>query len=101
MPQLKSFRYYAVIVLILLMPLSSCGPQYKASRAERQTEKKMEKRRKEGEKAMQQAKENHIKTQSRDTRKRMKESRKRSERINKHRKAPFYKRWYNAIFRRR
>ncbi len=101
MPGIKSFRYYTVIALILLLPLSSCGPQYKAARAERQTERKAEKRRIEGEKAMQRAKEKHVKSQSKDTRKRMKETRKRSERLNKHRKPPFYVRWYNAIFRRR
>lgn len=100
MPQMKSFRFYAIIGLILLMPLSSCGPGYKATKAQRQSEKQVEQRRKEGDRAMQRARDNHLKTQSKDTRKRMKETRKRSERINKQRKPPFYVRWYNAIKRR-
>ncbi len=101
MPQSKSLRYYVIIALLLLLPLSSCGPQYKAARTERQTEKKKEKRRMEGEKAMQKAKEDHIKAQSKDTRKRMKETRRKSRRVNNYRKEPFYERWYKAIFRRR
>ncbi|TVQ15134.1 MAG: hypothetical protein EA361_06410 [Bacteroidetes bacterium] len=97
---MKSFRYYAIIALILLMPLSSCGPGYKATKAQRQSEKQVAQRRKEGDRTIQRAKDNHLRTQSRETRKRMKQSRKRSERINKQQKAPFYVRWYDAIRRK-
>ncbi len=100
MPKMKSFRYYAIIALILLMPLSSCGPGHKAAKAQRQSERQVEQRRKEGDRAMQRARDNHLRTQSRETRKRMKETRKRSERLNKQQKAPFYVRWFDAIRRK-
>ncbi|MFN3554720.1 MAG: hypothetical protein ACK4VN_02015 [Bacteroidales bacterium] len=94
----RSYRYYLLIFLVLLLPLGSCGPKYKAAKAQRQLEKRMEQRRKEGERAMSQARQRHQNVQSPETRKRMKETRKKSDRLlNNNRKKPFYQRWYDKV----
>lgn len=86
---------------ILLLPLNSCGPKYKAARAQRQIEKQQEQKRKEGERALRQGRERHLQAQSRETRKRMQETRRKSERLNNTRKKPFYVRWIDALRGRR
>jgi hypothetical protein len=100
MSTIRSIRYYAIIGLIILLPFSSCGPKYKAAKARKQTEKKLEQRKLEGERALQQGHQRHQNVQSKETRKRMKQTRKQSERLNKTRKIPFYKRWYNSLIKR-
>lgn len=90
-------RYYLVMGLLLILPLSACGPKYQAARDQRQHEKRLEQRRKEGERAMQQARQRHIRGQSPETQRRMKETRRKSESLNNNRRSPFYVRWYNAI----
>lgn len=97
----NSIKYYALIGLLLLIPLSSCSPKYKATKAQRQAEKVQEKRRKEGERAMRQGREQHLRAQSKQTQKRMKETRRRSESLNNNRKKPFYIRWVDAVRGRR
>jgi len=97
MQQRKSFKYYVTIALLLFLPLMSCGPQYKAAKEQRQQEKRIEERRVAGERTLNDGKKRHLQTQSRETRKRMKQSRRQSERLNKNKRIPFYKRWYNAL----
>ncbi|MBW6480744.1 MAG: hypothetical protein K0B37_15045 [Bacteroidales bacterium] len=93
-----SFRYHILIYLLVLLPVTSCGPNYKVARTERQYEKRAEERRKEGERAMRQAKKRHVQMQSPETRQRMKQSRSKSNRmINNPRNKPFYVRWFNSI----
>jgi hypothetical protein len=96
----KSLRYYVLLCLVILLPVSACGPKYKATKARRQTERNLEQRRKEGERTFQQGQEQHQNIQSKETRKRMKQTRRQSERLNKSRKIPFYKRWYNSLIKR-
>jgi len=98
----KTFRYHLLIFLLVFLPVTSCGPKYKAARTQRQHEKRAEERRKEGERAMRQAQKRHIQMQSPETRQRMQQTRGKSNRlINNPRNKPFYVRWYNAIRGRR
>jgi hypothetical protein len=97
MYQRKSLKHYVTIILLLFLPLVSCGPQYKAAKEQRQQEKRIEERRIAGERSLNEGKKRHLQTQSRETRKRMKQSRRQSERLNKNKKIPFYKRWFNAL----
>jgi hypothetical protein len=90
-------RYILLAVLILILPMSSCGPKYKAHKAQKEQTKRIEQRRKEGERAIQQGKQRHQTIQSKDTRQRMKETQRKSKNLNKNRKTPFYKRWYNSL----
>ncbi len=96
----KSIGYYVIISLLILLPLSSCGPNYKATRAQRQTERQQEQRRQEGERTLLRGKKQHINAQSRETRKRMKQTRRHSQRLNNNRRIPFYKRWLNSLRRK-
>lgn len=88
-------RKYLFLLLILVLPLGSCGTKHKAHKAQRATEKRMELRRKEGEKALVQGKKNHYKLQSPETRKRMKETQKRNKQLHNPRKKPFFIRWFS------
>lgn len=100
MKRTRSLRYYFIMGLLLILPLSACGPKYQAAKAQRQHEKRIEQRRKEGERAMRQARQRHVKAQSPETQRRMKENRRKSESLNNNRRSPFYVRWFNAIRRR-
>lgn len=98
----KSFRYYLLLFLLVFLPLTSCGPKYKAAKSQRQMEKRTEQRRKEGERALNQGRARHVQMQSPETRQRMKETRKKSDRLlNNKKRKPFYVRWYNSIRGRR
>ena len=98
----RSFRYHFLLFLLVFLPVASCSPKYKATRTERQHEKRTEERRKEGERAMRQAKRRHVQMQSPETRQRMNKTLSKSNRIiNNPRNKPFYVRWYNAIRGRR
>jgi hypothetical protein len=94
---IRSFRYFVLAGLMLILPMSSCGPKYKAHKAQKQQEKRLEKRRKEGEKAISKGKQRHQTIQSKETQKRMKETRRKSEKLRSTRKKPFYKRWYDSL----
>lgn len=96
----RSFAYYLFVGLLLLMPLTSCGPKYKAVKARKQTEQRVEQRRLEGEKALQQGKKQHYASQDKETRKRMSRTQKQSRRMQGSRNDPFYKRWYKKIVKR-
>jgi hypothetical protein len=96
----KSIKYYFLIFLVVLLPLSACGPKYKAAKSRRQLEKRMEQRRLQGENALREGQKRHYKIQGRDAQKRMKETRKKSDRLNKKRKDPFYIRWFTSSGRR-
>jgi hypothetical protein len=100
MTRSNSLRYYVLLVFIFLLPLGSCGPKYKTAKAHKQTEKRLEQRRKEGDRALLEGRKRHQTVQSKETRKRMKQTRKQSQGLNKSRKVPFYQRWYNAIRKR-
>jgi len=93
----KSLRYYVLLLLVIILPLGSCGPKYKTAKAHKQTEKRLEQRRKEGDRALSNGKKRHNSVQTKETRKRMKQTRKQSQRLNKSGKVPFYQRWYNTI----
>lgn len=95
----KSIGYYVIISLLILLPLSSCGPTYKAARTQRQTERRLDQRKQEGERTLLQGQKQHINAQSRETRKRMKQTRRHSQRLNNNRRIPFYKRWYYSLRR--
>jgi hypothetical protein len=97
---LRSFRYYLLSLFMLILPMSSCGPKYKAYKAQKQQEKRIEQKRKEGERAIQQGKKRHHAIQSTDTKKRMKESQRRSKNLSNSRNKPFYKRWYDSLRRK-
>lgn len=98
----RSSRYYLLLFLLVFLPLSSCGPKYKAARSQRQMEKRMEQRKKEGERALNQGRTRHMQMQSPETRQRMKETRRKSDRLlNNQKRRPFYIRWYNSIRGRR
>ncbi len=100
MHHLKSFKYYVTITVLLLLPLLSCGPQFKATKEQRKQEKRIGARQNTGEIAFNEGKRRHLEAQSRETRKRMKQSRRQSERINKNKKIPFYRRWFITLLNR-
>jgi hypothetical protein len=100
MPFKRSFTYYLFVGLVLLMPLTSCGAKSKATKARKQTEKRLEQRRLEGEKALKQGKKQHYANQDKETRKRMSRTQKQSRRTQGNRNDPFYKRWYKSIVKR-
>jgi len=89
-----------IALFLIAVPVTSCGPKYKAAKAQKEHERRMELRREEGEKALQRGKERHWEIQTKETRERMKETRRQSQRLNNIRKEPFYIRWYRAIIRR-
>jgi hypothetical protein len=94
---IKSFRIYLMAVFILMLPISSCGSKYKAVKAQKQQEKRLVQRKKEGERALLKGKQRHNAVQSKDTKKRMKETRRKSNSLGSNRKSPFYKRWYDSV----
>ncbi len=96
----KTIKYYILFFLVVLLPLGSCGPKYKAAKAQRQMEKRIEQRRQDGERALLKGKERHQRIQGPEVRKRMKETRRKSDRLNQKRREPFYIRWFYAIRRR-
>jgi hypothetical protein len=94
----RSFKYRILIYLLVFLPLSSCGPKYKAVKTEQRLENKTEQRSKEDERTMRAARKRHVQIQSDDTQKRMKQTRSKSKRyLNKQRKKPFYVRWLNTL----
>jgi hypothetical protein len=96
----KSFKYFVLILLIVFLPMQSCRSASKAARAQKQYEKKSEQRKKEGEKALINAKKRHHKMQGKEGRKRMEQTRRKSQRLNKNKKEPFYIRWFAGSGRR-
>ena len=95
---MKYLRYSILYLSILILPLSSCAPRYKAWSQQRQVEKAQAQREKESRKAYREAQRRHMQNQSRETRKRMRETERRSsEHMGS--KLPFYKRWWRAIRR--
>jgi Flp pilus assembly protein TadB len=93
----KSFKYILLIFLVVLLPLGSCGTKQKAVKAQKQFDKRMEQRKREGEKALKAGKERHYQIQEKDVQDRMKETRRKSQRLGKNKKEPFYNRWYRSI----
>ncbi len=98
----RSFRQYFLFFCVLLLPLGACGPKYQAAKSQRQLERRMEQRKKEGERAMSQARQRHSRVQDKQTQQRMKQTRRQSDNlINNKGKRPFYIRWYESIKARR
>ncbi|MFW5892227.1 MAG: hypothetical protein ACOCUQ_02370 [Bacteroidota bacterium] len=95
----KKVFYILVFCIFLSLPLQSCSAAYKAKQEERQTEKREEQKKRESDKIMEEARENHLKMQTKETRKRMKETKRKSDAmLNNRSKKPFFLvRWYRAL----
>lgn len=86
-----------VFLFLVYMPLSSLAQEESRAVKNRkeQLEKQEEKKQKMGEKAHEEGIENHMRIQTKETRKRMKQNKKKSKRINNNRKEFFLKRWFS------
>ncbi|GEM_PF-3464308 len=93
----KMITYTLFIILLVLLPLGSCGPKSQAGRTQAEQEKKIEQRRQEGDRIMREARQRHMNAQSPEVRQRMKETRRKSDRLNNRRREPFYMRWYRTL----
>ncbi|MFP4289745.1 MAG: hypothetical protein ACLFQS_10850 [Bacteroidales bacterium] len=95
----KKIFYILFFCCVLAMPSQSCSTADKATKEQRQAEKRAEKKKEEGDKIMEKAREKHMQMQSKETRKRMKESRRKSDTmLNNRSKKPFFLvRWYRAL----
>jgi ABC-type transport system involved in cytochrome bd biosynthesis fused ATPase/permease subunit len=100
MPVKRSFTYYLCFAFLLILPLTSCTPKRKAAKARKQTEKRLEQRRLEGEKAIKLGKKQHYARQDKETQKRMNRTQRQSQRMKGKGNDPFYKRWYKKVAKR-
>ncbi|MGF1586881.1 MAG: hypothetical protein ACFCUM_16280 [Bacteroidales bacterium] len=94
-----------MLLVILGFVLTGTEPliAQKASRQVRKTERQLEKKEKEDAKELVKKRESqiqeHISRQSPEVQERMKQNRKNSRNWGRHKKAPFYIKWYRKIFK--
>ena len=95
---MRYLRYMILSLSILVLPVSSCTPRYKAWSQQRQVEKAQAQREREARKAYREAQRRHRQNQTREARQRMRETERRSKEYMGVRE-PFYRRWWRAIRR--
>jgi hypothetical protein len=94
-----------MLLVVFSLVLTGTEPlmAQKASRQVRKTEKKLEKKEKEDKREFNKKREEriqeHINRQSPEVQERMKQNQKNSRNWGRHKKTPFYKKWYRKIFK--